>query len=242
MRVNADGTPGLDWRATIPHGLPLVGMPWSEAPGNYLALVGRLSPEKGIAEAIELASSTGHRLRIAAKAIEPGELAMLDEVVRPAAAQGVDFLGEVSARDRDPLLAGALATLMLGAWPEPFGLVAIESLATGTPVIARRAGALPEIVAHGVDGFLVDDLDEARLAVRCVRDLDRAVDPATGARALRGWPDGVPLRTCLPGPHRGDPEARAIRRAGTLARTPASGGLTTPPPDGATHVVTVGRP
>ncbi len=166
--------PGLDWVATIPHGLPLAGMPAVEEPGDYLALVGRLSPEKGIAEAIELAISTRHRLRIAAKAIEPGELAMLDEVVRPAAAEGVEFLGEVSARDRDPLLAGALATLMLGAWPEPFGLVAIESLATGTPVIARRAGALPEIVEHGVDGFLVDDLDEARLALRCVRDLDRA--------------------------------------------------------------------
>jgi len=70
--------------------------------------------------------------------------------------------------------AGARATLMLGAWPEPFGLVAIESLATGTPVIARRAGALPEIIEHGVDGYLVDDLTEAQLAVELVPDLDRA--------------------------------------------------------------------
>ena len=75
---------------------------------------------------------------------------------------------------RDVLLADSAATLMLGAWPEPFGLVAIESLALGTPVIARRAGALPEIVAHGRDGFLVDDLSEAALAVTCLGQLDRA--------------------------------------------------------------------
>ncbi len=166
--------PGVDWIATIPHGLPLASMPFGPEPGDYLALVGRVSPEKGIAEAIELATSTGHRLRIAAKAIEPAEIAMAEAVVRPAADRGVEFLGELGAHDRDPLLAGAAATLMLGAWPEPFGLVAIESLATGTPVIARRAGALPEIIEHGVDGFLIDDLDEARLALRLVRELDRA--------------------------------------------------------------------
>ena len=166
--------PDVDWVATIPHGLPLASMPFGQDPGDYLALVGRVSPEKGIEESIELATSTGHRLRIAAKAIEPAEVAMVEAVIRPVADRGVEFLGELGERDRDPLLAGATATLMLGAWPEPFGLVAIESLATGTPVIARRAGALPEIIEHGIDGFLVDDLDEARLALRLVRDLDRA--------------------------------------------------------------------
>ncbi len=166
--------PAVDWVATIPHGLPLASMPFGEGPGDYLALVGRVSHEKGIVEAIDLAVSTHHRLRIAAKAIEPAERAMVDAIVDPARDLGVEFLGELGADERDPLLAGAIATLMLGAWPEPFGLVAIELLATGTPVIARRAGALPEIIEHGVDGFLVDDLDEARLALRLVRDLDRA--------------------------------------------------------------------
>ena len=92
----------------------------------------------------------------------------------PAISEGVvDFVGEVGPRERDALSSGALATIMLGAWPEPFGLVAIESMATGTPVIARRAGALPEIIEHHRTGFLVDDLAEARLAVERAGSLDR---------------------------------------------------------------------
>jgi hypothetical protein len=83
------------------------------------------------------------------------------------------FKGELPTSERDKLLAGAFATVLLGAWPEPFGLVAIESMATGTPVIARRAGALPEIVDHGVTGCLVDDVHEGRFAVQGVATLDR---------------------------------------------------------------------
>jgi glycosyltransferase involved in cell wall biosynthesis len=165
--------PALDWVATIPHGLPLAEMPWRPTPGPYLAVVGRAAPEKGIAEAIDLAKQSGLPLRIIAKAHDPRERAMVEELILPAAAHGVEFLGEVGPDIRDPLLAGARATLMLGAWPEPFGLVAIESLGAGTPVIARRAGALPEIIEHGVDGFLVDDLQEATLAVRLAEGLDR---------------------------------------------------------------------
>jgi glycosyltransferase involved in cell wall biosynthesis len=148
-------------------------MPFGDRAGEYLTVVGRASPDKGIAEAIELARAAGVPLRIAAKAIDPAEREYLSTYIAPALGDGIEFLGELAPKDRDPLMAGALATLMLGAWPEPFGLVAIESLATGTPVIARRAGALPEIIEHGVDGFLVDDLREARLAVRLVADLDR---------------------------------------------------------------------
>ena len=81
---------------------------------------------------------------------------------------------ELGPEERDPLYAGARATLMLGGWPEPFGLVAIESMATGTPVIARRAGALTETVEHGVTGFLVDDVNEAELALERLEDLDRS--------------------------------------------------------------------
>jgi glycosyltransferase involved in cell wall biosynthesis len=95
--------------------------------------------------------------------------------VLPAADEGVlEYLGELEPPDRDRLFAGAFVTLMLGSWPEPFGLVAIESLATGTPVIARRTGALPEIVEEGVDGYLVDDLGEAELALTRIGSLDRA--------------------------------------------------------------------
>ena len=96
-------------------------------------------------------------------------------VVRPAIDAGVvDWRGEVGTEERDGLMAGAFATLMLGGWPEPFGLVAIESMATGTPVIARRAGAYTETVRHGRTGFLVDDIEEAVLAVDRVAGLDRA--------------------------------------------------------------------
>jgi glycosyltransferase involved in cell wall biosynthesis len=105
----------------------------------------------------------------------PSERAHFEEVVQPALdADELDFLGEVGPKDRDPLFAGALATVMLGGWPEPFGLVAIESMATGTPVIARRAGAFTETIEHGVTGFLVDDVSEAEMAVELCRDLDRA--------------------------------------------------------------------
>jgi glycosyltransferase involved in cell wall biosynthesis len=166
--------PDANWVATIPHGLPLDVMPFGAQPGDYLVVVGRATPEKGLAEAIEVAKAAGFPLKIAAKALDPAELAYVAEIIDPALGDDVEFLGEVGPDRRDPLLAGARATLMLGAWPEPFGLVAIESLATGTPVIGRRAGALPEIIEHGVDGFLIDDLSEAKLAVNLAGDLDRA--------------------------------------------------------------------
>jgi glycosyltransferase involved in cell wall biosynthesis len=115
------------------------------------------------------------RLKLIAKVYDEAEKELFAQVVQPAVDDGlVDFLGELPPAQRDPVVAGARATLMLGAWPEPFGLVAIESMATGTPVIARRAGALSETVEHGVDGFLVDDLDEAVLALAKVDELDRA--------------------------------------------------------------------
>jgi glycosyltransferase involved in cell wall biosynthesis len=165
-----------NWVATIHHGLPLEQMPFRPDPGDYLAFVGRITPEKGIGDVIELARRTKLPLKMAAKVYDEHEKVHFDEVVKPAIEKGiVEFLGEVGPLERDPLYAGARATIMLGAWPEPFGLVAIESLATGTPVIARRAGALTETIEHGIDGFLVDDLTEAELAVSMIPDLDRTL-------------------------------------------------------------------
>ena len=164
-----------NWVATIHHGLPLEAMPFGKGPGDYLAFVGRITPEKGIAECIELARRVKLPLKIAAKVYDEHEQAHFREIVEPAIEEGVvDFLGELGELERDPLYAGARATLMLGAWPEPFGLVAIESMATGTPVIGRRAGALTETIEHGTDGFLIDDLTEAELAVDKLSELDRA--------------------------------------------------------------------
>ena len=163
-----------NWVGTIHHGLPLERMPFRKEHGDYLAFVGRITPEKGIADVIELARRTRLPLKMAAKVYDEHEKVHFEEVVTPAIEEGVvEFLGEVGPLERDPLYAGARATIMLGAWPEPFGLVAIESLATGTPVIARRAGALTETIEHGIDGFLVDDLTEAELAVSLIEDLDR---------------------------------------------------------------------
>jgi glycosyltransferase involved in cell wall biosynthesis len=163
-----------NWVATIHHGLPLEQMPFRPDPGDYLAFVGRITPEKGIGDVIELARRTKLPLKMAAKVYDEHEKVHFDEVVKPAIEKGiVEFLGEVGPLERDPLYAGARATIMLGAWPEPFGRVAIEALGPGTPVIARRAGALTETIEHGIDGFLVDDLTEAELAVSMIPDLDR---------------------------------------------------------------------
>ena len=160
--------------ATVPHGLDLDRAPFGSEVGGYLAFVGRIAPEKGVADAVALARATGLRLRMAAKVYDQREHDLFAEVVAPAIEEGVvEFLGELGSSQRDELYAGALATVMLGAWPEPFGLVAIESMATGTPVIARRAGALPEIIEHGRTGFLIDDLQEAALAVELASSLDR---------------------------------------------------------------------
>jgi glycosyltransferase involved in cell wall biosynthesis len=167
-------TPEANWMATIHHGVATAEAPFSDKPGDYLALVGRLTWEKGVEEAIEVARNAGLRLKIAGKAHEDEEREMLAMAVQPAVKEGiVEFAGELGPRERDALLSGALATLMLGAWPEPFGLVAVESMVTGTPVIGRRAGGLTETIEHGKTGFLVDDLLEAAAAVQLARSLDR---------------------------------------------------------------------
>jgi glycosyltransferase involved in cell wall biosynthesis len=168
-------TPNANWVATIHHGLASPDTPFGERPGDYLALVGRMTWEKGVEEAVDLARRVNMPLRIAGKAHEDVEKETLADVVQPAVDEGVAvFLGELPPTERDAMIAGARATLMLGAWPEPFGLVAIESMVTGTPVIGRRAGGLTETIRHGETGFLVDDLTEAEVAVAQAADLDRA--------------------------------------------------------------------
>ncbi|MGH2380641.1 MAG: glycosyltransferase family 4 protein [Candidatus Limnocylindria bacterium] len=168
-------SPGANWAATIRHGMRIEGVPFSRDPGDYLLVVGRVAPEKGIAEAIDVARRTGRKLVVAAKVHDVAEQELFERLIQPAIRDGiVEWQGEVTAAERNRLMAGALATLMLGAWPEPFGLVAIESMATGTPVIARRAGAMVETVQHGVTGYLVDDIGEAELAVSRAERLRRA--------------------------------------------------------------------
>ena len=137
-----------------------------------------MTPEKGIVEAIEIAKLTGRQLRIAAKAgPTPRERAYYEEVFLPAlesAGDLVEYVGELGQADRDQLVAESYASLMPGSWPEPFGLVAIEALACGTPVIARRVGGLSEIIRDGVDGFFGDDITQLAFLVGRVDGLDRA--------------------------------------------------------------------
>ncbi|MEX2547862.1 MAG: glycosyltransferase family 4 protein [Chloroflexota bacterium] len=167
--------PDHNWLATIHHGLPFDDTVLGTGAGGYLLFVGRLTPEKGLDLGVELARRAGLPLLVAAKAIDAHEIENYHAVVEPAERAGIaTFVGEVGPPARDELLADALATVMLGDWPEPFGLVAVESLATGTPVIARRAGALPEIVRHGIDGFVVDNVEEALAAIPLLVGLDRA--------------------------------------------------------------------
>src|SRR4051794_29093088 len=166
--------PDANWVATIYHGLQLANVPQG-AGGAELVFVGRTSGDKGIDEIVEVARRAGRRLVVAAKVLDPRERHMFDTVIVPAIEEGVvEYVGEVDEAERDRLVGASLATVMLSRWPEPFGLVAIESLATGTPVIASRRGALPEIVVDGVDGFVVDDAAAGAAAVERVPQLDRA--------------------------------------------------------------------
>jgi glycosyltransferase involved in cell wall biosynthesis len=169
--------PDVPW--TIVHnGLSLSGAPFEDRRSDALCFVGRVAREKGIVEAIEVAQLSGRPLRIAAKIAPTGpEREYHEEVFLPAleaAGSLVEFLGEISGEERDALLAESYAALMPGSWPEPFGLAAIEALACGTPVLAKRVGGLTEIIREGVDGFFGDDATEIAFHVPEVESLDRA--------------------------------------------------------------------
>jgi len=168
----------VPWAAVVHNGLRLTEAPFGTSQRtDALCFVGRVAPEKGIVEAIDIALEAGRPLRIAAKAGPTAtEREYFDTVFQPAlkaAGRSVEFLGELDQADRDELFAQSHASLMPGSWPEPFGLVLIESLACGTPVIARRIGALPEILRDGIDGFFGDDVTAMAFKVDRVVDLDR---------------------------------------------------------------------
>jgi glycosyltransferase involved in cell wall biosynthesis len=166
--------PGANWVATVYHGMPRPLHTYREAPGDYLAFLGRLSPEKGIVPAVEIARRSGMPLRVAAK-IYPEERPYFESVVEPMfrASPWVEFVGEVGGQTKDDFIGNAHALLFPINWEEPFGLVMIEAMACGTPVVAYRRGSVPEIVEHGSTGYVVDDVDSAVDAVGRVRGLNR---------------------------------------------------------------------
>lgn len=166
--------PHAGWVGTVPHGLPLGLHAFYPQPGGYLAFLGRVSPEKRVDRAIEIAGRTGLPLKIAAK-VDRADRAYFNAVIRPLLNHPlVEFIGEISEAEKDAFLGRARALLFPIDWPEPFGLVMIEALACGTPVIAYGHGAVPEVLEPGRTGFIVTDQDEAVRAVARVDQLSRA--------------------------------------------------------------------
>ncbi|ETI63168.1 glycosyl transferase [Sphingobium sp. C100] len=168
--------PPVNWGGTIYHGLPIDLLPprLGQAAG-YLAFLGRISPEKRPDRAIRIAAQAGHPLKIAAK-IDNVDRAYWDNEIAPLvrAHPNVEFIGEINERQKAEFLGNAAALLFPIDWPEPFGLVMIEAMACATPVIAFRCGSVPEIIDHGVSGFVVNSEVEAVAAVGAALKLDRA--------------------------------------------------------------------
>jgi glycosyltransferase involved in cell wall biosynthesis len=165
--------PWLNWQGTILHGLPADEFRVHERPGGYLAFMGRISPEKRVDRAIRIAQRVGMPLKIAAK-LDPVDADYFESLSPLFADPLVDFLGEIGQSRKNDFLGNAAALLFPIDWPEPFGLVMIEAMACGTPVIAYRDGSVPEVVDDGVTGFVVDDLDAAVEAVGKLANLSRA--------------------------------------------------------------------
>lgn len=166
--------PFANWQGTVYHGLPLDLYTFRPAPGRYLAFLGRISPEKRVDRAIEIALRTGLELKIAAK-VDRIDQEYFESVIKPLLkGPGIEYVGEIGEGEKDEFLGNALALLFPIDWPEPFGLAMIEALACGTPVIAYRRGSVPEVLDHGVTGFIVHGLEDAVRAVEEVHKIDRA--------------------------------------------------------------------
>ena len=161
------------WIATVLHGLPADLYSFSAGGGGYLAFLGRISPEKRPDRAIEIAKRAGVHLKIAAK-VDKADEKYFNETIRPLIqGPGVEFIGEINDSEKQAFLGGASALLFPIDWPEPFGLVQIEAMACGTPVIAWRRGSVPEVIEQSVSGFLVEGIDEAVDAVHNIALLSR---------------------------------------------------------------------
>ncbi len=165
--------PWAQWEATVYHGLPAGDFRFVAEPGDYLAFIGRISPEKQPDHAIQIARQAGMKIKIAAK-VDPSDDEYFRKVIKPLLSQpGVEFVGEINEDQKNEFLGNARALLFPINWREPFGLVMIEALACGTPVIAYPCGSVSEVIDDGVSGFLVNDPAEGVNAVKRLSDIDR---------------------------------------------------------------------
>jgi glycosyltransferase involved in cell wall biosynthesis len=172
--------PDLNWVRTVHHGMPADRLTPQPVKQEYGAFLGRISPEKGVDRAIRIAGKAGLKLKIAAK-VDNADKEYYDSQIKPLI-QGnpdVEFIGEINDAQKPDFLSGAHALIFPINWPEPFGLVMIEAMACGTPVIAFNCGSVPEVMDDGVTGFIVNNISEAVAAVGKVHTLDRARVRAT---------------------------------------------------------------
>ena len=165
--------PGQNWLGTVLHGMPRNLLRPTDAVPDYFAFLGRISPEKGILDAIRIARATGIKLKIAAKIGEEDADFHASEVAPLIDGSHIEYIGEIDDHAKANFLSGARAMLFPIQWPEPFGLVMIEAMACGCPVIAYPNGSVPEVIEHGRTGFIVADVDQAIAACASLPTLNR---------------------------------------------------------------------
>jgi glycosyltransferase involved in cell wall biosynthesis len=172
--------PHLNWVRTVLHGMPANLLTPQPVKQEYAAFLGRISPEKGVDRAIRIAAKAGLPMKIAAK-VDNADKEYYDTLIKPLIRDNpdVEFIGEINDAQKPAFLSGAHALIFPIDWPEPFGLVMIESMACGTPVIAFNCGSVPEVMDDGVTGFIVDDIDQAVAAVDKLHTIDRKKVRAT---------------------------------------------------------------
>jgi len=187
--------PPVNWMGTVYHGLPDDLLKEDTGTGGYLAFLGRICPDKGILDAIEIARRAGMKLKVAAK-VDPADQKYWDETVKPVmdTSPHVDFIGEINDSQKQEFLGKAKALLFPICWPEPFGLVMIESMACGTPVIAFNCGSVPEIMENGLTGFVVENVQQA--ADACGK-LDTLFRPSIRSRFEERFSVGAMARDYL---------------------------------------------
>jgi glycosyltransferase involved in cell wall biosynthesis len=173
-RAQRKPLPFANWVGNIYHGLPAGALSLGDGGGKYLAFLGRISPEKRVDRAIEIALKVGMPLKIAAK-IDRVDREYFETRIKPLLNNpNIEYIGEITEDQKSEFLGNAYAYLFPIDWPEPFGLTMIEAMACGTPTIAFKCGSVPELIAHGTSGFIVENVEDAIKAVPRVADLDRA--------------------------------------------------------------------